>query len=199
MNELRVIDFDRINLLSLPSSFGYLINLSTLCLDDCLLGDITVIGELKNLEILSFSRSNIELLPGEIGQLIQLKLLDLSKCSKLKVITPNVISSLCLLEELYLDDSFVQWEDGLSNQDQSNTTLSELNQLSHLTTWNICIPDAQIMPQDLFFQQLTRYRILIGDAWSWSYSSAALRTLKLKLNHSNYLGYGMKMLLKISI
>ncbi|KAL5743206.1 hypothetical protein ACOSP7_029938 [Xanthoceras sorbifolium] len=142
MKELKVLDLDNIHLLSLPSSLHGLMKLQTLCMDDCLLGDIAIIGDLKKLEVLSFSRSDLERLPAEIGQLTQLKLLDLRNCSKLKVITPNVISSLTGLEELYMHNSFIQWE----VEGHNNASLSELKQLSRLTTLEIHVHDAQIVP-----------------------------------------------------
>ena len=67
----------------LPSSLGLLHNLQTLSLDDCKLGDIAIIGDLKKLEILTLQGSHMETLVEEIGQLTQLKGLDLSNCFKL--------------------------------------------------------------------------------------------------------------------
>ncbi|KAL5741070.1 hypothetical protein ACOSQ2_030250 [Xanthoceras sorbifolium] len=192
MKELKVLDFGNINLLSLPSSLHGLTKLQTLCMDECLLGDIAIIGDLKKLKVLSFARSDLERLPAEIQHLTQLKLLDLDSCSKLKVITPNVISSLTQLEELYMGNSFVQWE----VKGQSNASLSELKQLSRLTTLEIHVLDAQIIPQDLLiFDKLERYKIFIGDVWDWSGKYETSRTLKLKLNNSIYLGNWVKSLL----
>ncbi|KAH9755549.1 putative disease resistance protein [Citrus sinensis] len=192
MTELRVLDLTGFRFPSLPSSLGCLINLRTLSLENCLVGDVAIIGDLKKLEILSLKHSSIEQLPREIGQLTCLKLLDLSNCSKLKEIRPNVISNLTRLEELYMGNSFTQWE----VEGQSNASLGELKQLSRLTTLEVHIPDAQVMPQDLVFVELERFRICIGDVWSWSDGYETSKILKLQLNNSTYLGYGMKMLLK---
>ncbi|KAL5807586.1 hypothetical protein ACOSQ4_030319 [Xanthoceras sorbifolium] len=192
MKELKVLDLGNIDLLSLPSSLHGLTKLQTLCMDECLLGDIATIGDLKKLEVLSFARSDLERLPAEIQHLTQLKLLDLDSCSKLKVITPNVISSLTQLEELYMGNSFVQWE----VKGQSNASLSELKQLSSLTTLELHVLDAQIIPHDLLiFDKLERYKIFIGDVWDWSGKYETSRTLKLKLNNSIYLGNWVKSLL----
>ncbi|KAH9727239.1 Disease resistance protein [Citrus sinensis] len=76
----------------------------------CVLGDISIIGNLEKLENLSLVDSDIEWLPNEIGELTQLRLLDLSSCWNLKVIPPNVISKLTQLEELYMGNTFVKWE-----------------------------------------------------------------------------------------
>ncbi|XP_017976581.1 PREDICTED: probable disease resistance protein At4g27220 [Theobroma cacao] len=50
---LKVLDLTQMHFSSLPSSICLLTSLRTLCLDQCELGDIVIIGELKNLEILS--------------------------------------------------------------------------------------------------------------------------------------------------
>ncbi|KAL5807574.1 hypothetical protein ACOSQ3_030460 [Xanthoceras sorbifolium] len=189
--QLKVLDLTRFHFLSLPSSLQLLINLQTLCLDCCVLGDISTVGALGKLEVLSLVSSDIEHLPGEIRQLTRLRLLDLSKCSKLKTVTPGVISSLTRLEELYMG-SFVQWDiDG-----RTNASLAELKELSQLTRLKIHVLDAQIMSEDLLiFEKLEKYRILIGDVWEWSDDYEASRTLKLKLSNRNFLGNGIKTLL----
>ncbi|XVF31259.1 hypothetical protein REPUB_Repub16aG0130100 [Reevesia pubescens] len=142
------------------------------------------------------------MLPKEIGQLIKLRLLDLSNCTKLKIIPWGVLSNLSKLEELYMGNGFVQWgEDEHANR-QRNATLAELTALSKLTTLDIHVLDAQIMPKDLLFENLQSYNISIGDqAWDWfgknEYSRS--KTLKLKLNTSIHsLVDGVKILLKNS-
>ncbi|XP_052293099.1 probable disease resistance protein At4g27220 isoform X7 [Citrus sinensis] len=180
--KLKVLDFTRMRLLSLPSSIHLLTDLRTLCLDGCELEDIRVIGELKDLEILSLQGSKIEQLPREIGQLTQLKLLDLSHCSKLKVIAPNVLSNLSQLEELYMANCCIEWEHlGLSIE-RSNASLVELKNLSRLTTLEINILDAGILPSGFFSRKLERYRIVVGSEWDRFDKYKTRRTLKLKLN-----------------
>ncbi|XP_062144896.1 probable disease resistance protein At4g27220 [Alnus glutinosa] len=191
MGRLKVLDFTRMQLSSLPSSIRLLRNLQTLCLDGCVLGDIAVIGELKNLVILSLMDSKFSHLPREIGLLTHLQLLDLNNCSKLEVIPPNVISSLVALEELYMGNTCVQWEA------EGNASLVELNHLCHLSTLHIHIPDASNLPKGLAFDKLERYVILVGDVWDWSgRRGEASRTLKLKLNTSFQSEVEIKMLLK---
>jgi Leucine-rich repeat (LRR) protein len=159
MGKLQVLDLTKMQLSALPSSLGLLRNLQTLCLDQCVLGDIAVIGELKNLAILSLLYSHISQLPREIGLLTRLQMLDLSNCSKLKVIPPHVLSSLVALEALYMENSFSQWEaEGLNNE-RNNANLVELKHLSHLSTLEIHIPDASNLPKDLLFKKLERYVI----------------------------------------
>lgn len=76
MRKLKVVDMARMRLFSLPSSIDLLVNLQTLCLHQCMLGDIAIIGKLKNLEILSIRGSDIIKLPEELGQLTKLRQLD---------------------------------------------------------------------------------------------------------------------------
>ncbi|KAK9266004.1 hypothetical protein L1049_027098 [Liquidambar formosana] len=101
-------------------------------------------------------------LPREIGQLTLLRLLDLRNCSKLKAIPYNVLASLSQLEDLNMGNSFVKWEVN------GNASLAELKRLSLLVTLDIGITDAKILPKDLGFEKLKRYKIFVGDAWDWS-------------------------------
>ncbi|KAH9752957.1 Disease resistance protein [Citrus sinensis] len=160
MEGLKVLQFPGIGSSSLPSSLGRLINLQTLCLDWCELADIAAIGQLKKLEILSLAYSNINQLPVEIGQLTRLQLLDLSNCWWLEVIAPNVISKLSQLEELYMGNGFSGWE---KVEGGSNASLVELERLTELTTLEIEVPDAEILPPDFVSVELQRYKIRIGD------------------------------------
>ncbi|KAM5587462.1 disease resistance protein [Rosa sericea] len=199
MQKLKVLDLTNMYMLSLPLSLQYLKTLQTLCLDGCVLGDITLLGQLSSLEILSLLQSNFEELPREIGQLTRLRLLDLSECYQLKVISPTVISSLVRLEDLRMRNSFNKWE---VEGESSNASLSELKHLSQLSALEIHIPNADILPANLFSHKLERYNIYIGDAWGGRYSMAetTLNTLKLKLTNNNILGLdeGLKSLLKRS-
>ncbi|XP_022719751.1 uncharacterized protein LOC111277604 [Durio zibethinus] len=193
MKNLEVLDLTKMHFSYLPSSISLLKNLRTLCLDQCVLGDITLIGELKNLEILSLLSSDIEMLPKEIGQLVKLKLLDLSDCTKLKIIPRGLLSSFSRLEELFMANSFVHWE----VEGQVNASLAELKALSCLTTLNVHIFDAKIIPKDLFPAKLKRYKIFIGDqARDRFFKNECLRALNLKLNTSiHHLDPGIKRLL----
>ncbi|KAJ6996087.1 disease resistance protein [Populus alba x Populus x berolinensis] len=199
MKELKVLDLTRVNLSPLPSSLQFLENLETLCLDHCVLEDISVVGELKKLKVLSLNSSDIVCLPREIGKLTRLLLLDLSNCERLEVISPNVLSSLTRLEELYMGNSFLKWEAEGPSSERNNACLSELKLLANLITLDMQITDADHMFKDLFlsFQKLDRFRIFIGDGWDWSVKDATSRTLKLKLNTVIQLE-GVNTLLKIT-
>ncbi|XP_024039424.1 disease resistance protein At4g27190 [Citrus clementina] len=163
--KLRVLDFNGMRLLSLPSSIGLLVNLQTLCLDQSIFGgiDIAIIGKLENLEILSFVRSDIVELPKALGQLTKLRLLDLTDCFHLKVIVPNVISSLIRLEELYMCNCSIEWEVERANSKRSNASLDELMHLPRLTTLEIDVKNESMLPEGFLARKLERFKIHIGN------------------------------------
>ncbi|XP_016719225.1 uncharacterized protein [Gossypium hirsutum] len=197
IESLKVLDLPSYSYL--PDSINHLIDLRMLCLRGCLVEDITIIGELKNLEILDLAFSWIKELPKEIAQLTRLRLLDLSECRELKIIPPNVLSSLSKLEELYMEGSFAEWEnEGVVDNDRRNASLDELNSLPRLTTLYVHIPDAQMIPKHRFIETLDRYMIFVGDynVYEWCQKHECLRTLKLKLYTNIDLDNGVKMLLK---
>ncbi|ESR45741.1 hypothetical protein CICLE_v10000151mg [Citrus x clementina] len=163
--KLRVLDLTRMRLLSLPSSIGLLVNLQTLCLNQSIFGgiDIAIIGKLENLEILSFLQSDIVELPKALGQLTKLRLLDLTDCFRLKVIAPNVISSLIRLEELYMGNCFIEWEVERANSKRSNASLDELMHLPRLTSLEIDVKSDNILPEGFLARKLERFKISIGN------------------------------------
>ncbi|KAH1083177.1 hypothetical protein J1N35_022938 [Gossypium stocksii] len=171
------------NLTSLPCSIGCLKTLCTLRLVGCALEDIVMLGELVNLEILDLRNSTIRVLPKEIGELRRLKLLDLSGCSKLEVISPYVLSSLSRLEELYLYDSFNRWDwevEGSENNQRSNASLVELQNLSPLTTLEVHVPDVRAIPkQKLFSGNMERYKISIGGGGRWDWLEREMETSRM--------------------
>lgn len=184
MQELRVLDLTGLCIQQLPSSINQLVNLQTLCLDDCILPNMSIVGELKRLEILSLRASDIVALPRVIGELTNLKLLNLSNCSKLKVIPANLLSRLTGLSELYMDNSFKHWNVGHTNEGNINARITELNNLPRLTTLHVHIPNPSVLPNASLFKKLSGYRILIGDGWDWSGKYETSKTLKLKLDIS---------------
>ncbi|XP_021823842.1 probable disease resistance protein At4g27220 [Prunus avium] len=196
MKELKVLDVTRLRIPSVPPSLQSLTNLQTLCLDQCVLGDIALVGQLPNLKILSLIHSQVKELPKEIGQLTHLQLLDLTDCSELVLIPAGVISSLTSLEDLRMG-SFKEWEGGL-NDGRSNASASELKQLRQLTALEIRIPDAKLLPANMFSDtKLERYTILIGDCWLYpkNYRTSSNK-LKLKLTTNSQFDQGIKLLLK---
>ncbi|RDX93942.1 putative disease resistance protein, partial [Mucuna pruriens] len=170
---------------SLPPSLCLLKSLCSLILLRCNLGDIRIVGKLKNLEILSLEQSSIDELPEEIGHLTRLRLLNLTKCSQLRIIPTNLISSLTCLEELYMGGCSIEWAVEGRESESNNASLGELRNLHLLTTLEILIQDTSALPRDLrFLEKLERYCILIGNMWEWHLQSSGAvgensRTLKL--------------------
>ncbi|KAF3447817.1 hypothetical protein FNV43_RR08522 [Rhamnella rubrinervis] len=198
MKELKVLDLTNLCIPSLPPSIQFVTNLQTLCLDQCELRDISIVGDLRSLEILSLLRSKLEQLPKEIGRLTRLRLLDLKGCPELEVIYPGVIRSLTRLEELNMNNSFNKWqtEEASNNiNGRSNASLSELKHLPNLTTLGINIKDANQLPVNFFSEKLKHFKIFIGDVWDWDAEYATSKTLKLKLSQRNQWDQGLESIL----
>ncbi|KAK6933585.1 NB-ARC [Dillenia turbinata] len=174
MKELEVLDISAVHIPLFPPSLGLLGKLRTLCLDVCILGEMEIIGNLKGLEVLSLcgSRFKDNKLPVGISQLTRLRLLDLSNCSNL-LIPCGILSNLSRLEELYLENSFDEWEKESeeefyienSGRRERYASLSELKSSSHsLTTLKgMHVRDVRLFPKDLFFSKLTTFQIQISD------------------------------------
>ncbi|ESR46495.1 hypothetical protein CICLE_v10003651mg, partial [Citrus x clementina] len=194
MRKLKVVDFTGMQLFCLPSSIDLLKILQTLCLDQCMLGDIAIMGKLKNLEILSINNSDIVQLPEALGQLTKLRLLDLTNCFQLRVIAPNVISCLSCSKELNIRHCFVEWDV------QGCAGLDELMHLTRLAMLEIDVRNDNTLPKGFFSRKFEKFKISVGDVSGipsevsiedWlrfsrpSFSIAiheTLRRLKLKLN-----------------
>ncbi|KAL9993114.1 putative AAA+ ATPase domain, P-loop containing nucleoside triphosphate hydrolase [Helianthus debilis subsp. tardiflorus] len=195
MKELKVVIMHHISIPFIPSSFLTVRKLVTLCLEHCKLGDLSHIKELKHLEILSLVHSDIEKLPKEIRELSRLRLLDLSDCKNLTVIPFGVFSNLSNLECLYMMNSFRQW--GVHGQSsQTQATLDELKNLSHLTTFETHIPDVNLFPKDLLFRNLVRFKLFIGMDISQVINYSYPKTLRLTLHQGLSLHGGIYKLLK---
>ncbi|WJX81760.1 hypothetical protein P8452_64604 [Trifolium repens] len=198
MGSLKVLDLTSLNLSSLPTSFHSLTDLRTLCLDQCVLGNIDIIADLKNLEILSFWKSSMTKLPIRLREMTQLRMLGLSNAG-IEVIPSNIFSSLTKLEVLYLGNISINWEDENSAMQKENASLSELQRLRNLTALELQIHNARILPRVLksMFEKLKRYKIAIGDVWEWSdIEHTTLNTLMLKLDTNIHSELGIKALIK---
>ncbi|CAL5321611.1 unnamed protein product [Camellia sinensis] len=156
MEKLTILELNRICMLP-PLSLANLVNLRMLWLEGCELGDIAILKDLNNnLEILSLRGSNIKVLPSEIGQMTRLRLLDLGNCKKLREIPQGVIPNLSRLEELYILDEFGY------RKERSKVNLDELGKLTQLTTLQIHIPNVMLLPKDFCFENLIRFKIVMG-------------------------------------
>ncbi|KAJ6434491.1 hypothetical protein OIU84_018079 [Salix udensis] len=168
---LQLMDMTDVQLPTLPSSFQFLEKLQTLC-------------------------SNIVRLPREIGQLTRLQLLDLRDNPTLEIIPPNVLSCLTQLEDLYMENNFLQWGvEGLDSP-RNNASLAELKNLPYLSTLYLHITDPMILPKDFFSKKLERFNILIGEGWEWSSKRETSTIMKLKISASIQSEEGIQLLLK---
>ncbi|XP_050209199.1 disease resistance protein RPS2-like [Mercurialis annua] len=192
IQELKVLNFTGMRFRYLPSSIIKLKNLQTLCLHCCHLDNLFLIRHLKQLKILSFVDSCIVKLPKEIEELTHLKILDLTNCSKLNVIPANVFSKLKMLEELYMSNSFVEWEA------KGNASLKEFKHLSHLTTLEMKVLNCDAMRWSLFtnLKSLKNYKIVIGDVSETRLNNESARMLKLKFKKSIFSEPGVRKFLK---
>ncbi|BAT88911.1 hypothetical protein LR48_Vigan09g011800 [Vigna angularis] len=194
---LKVLDFVSFHCPKLPLSFVVLKDLEALSMYHCELGDIKEVCELTNLRMLGLLGSSIRQLPAQIVKLQKLLFLDL-RDTNLQVIPPNVLSKLTSLEELYLRNSFCNWEIETSTSENKNASLKELTDLEHLAyIEDMYVPDPQAWPVDLFFGNLRSYTIFIGNGWDRAYDGDhELKTLKLKLNRRFQSENGIKKMLK---
>ncbi|KAG4204266.1 hypothetical protein ERO13_A04G037600v2 [Gossypium hirsutum] len=144
------------------AAFKFNMNLRTLCLINCELSDISMLGKLKTLHILSLSQSDITELPTEAGDLENLRLLDLSYCDDLRRIAPNLIQRLSNLEELYLHGcSSLKWATENSTKKESYSSLSELNSLPKLVVISLDI-SSKHLPDGFVFRRLWSFDFCIG-------------------------------------
>ncbi|KAG5556278.1 hypothetical protein RHGRI_006774 [Rhododendron griersonianum] len=143
-----------------------LTNLTTLSLEEFggTLDNVSVMGDLRNLETLSLRNSGIKEVPKEIGKLIKLRLLDLRGTRSLTRIQPGVIAGLVDLEELYFWDSkYSDWEGEGKEGEVRNANLGEFESLSNLNTLEIYIRSDVIIPKVPIFSKLKIYRVVIAD------------------------------------
>ncbi|ESR44910.1 hypothetical protein CICLE_v10003660mg [Citrus x clementina] len=131
-------------------------------LKDCYLGDLSVIGELSNLEILSLCRSSIKEIPETFCRLSHLWLLDLDHCRQLALIPHGVISQLDKLEEFYMWNTFKNWDC------ETNAKVVELQALTRLTNLMFHFPQNSILPSHMPFQHLPNFTIAVRVSWEAS-------------------------------
>ncbi|KAL5563168.1 hypothetical protein UlMin_032915 [Ulmus minor] len=197
--ELKALSFNCYPLQSLPQSFCTLRHLRALRLRLGKKADLTLIGELRNLIALDLSWSTFSQLPEHIGKLTRLRSLNLKYCGSLRVIQLNVISSLVQLEELYMDEVNIDWEVEGRVGEGRNASLMEINNLQHLTTLHLNVRDANVLPKDMFSENLQRYRIMIGSINGYTGGFTGSRLLYLNLRESSQLyQYGIQKLMKNS-
>ncbi|XP_059656410.1 probable disease resistance protein At4g27220 isoform X2 [Cornus florida] len=163
-------------LVQLPSSLLNLVNLRMLRLYGCEKVNLASLKKLRNLEILSIADSDLKEMAVEVGQLTGLRWLDLRKCEKLEMIPSGVIKGLSNMEELYIPPNFVGWGD------EGSVGLDELKSLTHLTTLQIHIGDGMVLPNELSFELLNRFKISVGRTQGFEYGEENLGARILRLD-----------------
>ncbi|PWA72795.1 NB-ARC domains-containing protein [Artemisia annua] len=156
MKEVKVIDFECTNITSLPESLNKLKRLRMLNLGgNDRLCEISILGELKDLEILILNRTGITEIPHEIGNLVNLRLFHAERCPDLSHIAPGVLSKLRWLEELSIGYNPV--EEGNYN------SLAEIGKLPKLTFLFLYVPHISLLPEGDYLKRLIGFSIQIGE------------------------------------
>ncbi|KAD7477450.1 hypothetical protein E3N88_00586 [Mikania micrantha] len=185
MEKLKVLAYAKMQYPLSVVSLCCSISLHTLCLDFCPLvdNDISLLGNLVNLEVLSLAYCGISKLPSTIKELKMLKLLDLNGCFDL-YIDDGVFQNLGKLEELYMRVSrnkSIRFSD--ANCGELKLISGKLNALEVEFFENI------LEPKNVSFENLQRFRISMGcflDLY-WSDEHSFKNTLKLVSNSNDVL------------
>ncbi|KAG9148726.1 hypothetical protein Leryth_013415 [Lithospermum erythrorhizon] len=180
MENLRVLDIQKICVEFGPSSISLLMNLRTLTLHNCELhGDLSLIANLRNLEILSFYMSScLGNFPQEIGELIDLKCLDL-RFEKVPSSFPiSILFHLKKLEELYLGYVLSKYK----VQEDIHESMLDFSTISNLTSIQFCIDDKYCLAEVL--ENLDVDRLVRFDMVSSGYPSPQTYQFRKRLHIS---------------
>ncbi|KAG2724899.1 hypothetical protein I3760_01G039600, partial [Carya illinoinensis] len=172
---LRVLNFSRTNIKSLPDSLLQLDDLRALLLSNCKdLEGLPQLERLCRLQVLDLSRIGIRELPKGLEQLSNLRHLNLAEFCKLKVVKVGVISKLSRLEVLDLSNSGYIWGQKGAVQEEEACfeelqCLERLQVLSIRLKWNPCYtPQDTINSCDtLNIYQCESYIDLSGGQIGW--------------------------------
>ncbi|XP_073062280.1 disease resistance protein At4g27190-like isoform X3 [Primulina eburnea] len=137
--KLNVLDLRCTDIPAVPSSIQKLPNLRALHLCGCGLENLSIVGELINLEILCIQSTELKIFPAALGKLANLRLLDLTDCENLQEIEQGAIGGLLKLEELYVTKNFAAWGAGVF----------ELGKLPNLTTLRILVANGKITAENI--------------------------------------------------
>ncbi|GKC73027.1 NB-ARC domains-containing protein [Tanacetum coccineum] len=154
MKEIKVLDMVYCNQRELHS-FKLLTKLRVLNLmGNRSFHDISILGEMKELEILILSSTGIKEIPQEIGQLVDLRRLEVKNCKDLSHVAPGVISKLWRLEELRI--GFTWLGGGIYDR------IVEVMNLFNLTCLDLVVPCFDVIPEGFNFGKLKRFGFQIG-------------------------------------
>ncbi|GKE29369.1 NB-ARC domains-containing protein [Tanacetum coccineum] len=154
MREVKVLDMEYCNQ-SMLHPFKLLTKLRVLNLrDNIYLVDISILGEMKDLEILILNNTGINEIPQEIGNLVNLRRLEVLGCKYLSLVAPGVISKLWRLEELRI--GFARIDGGIYDR------IVEVMNLSKLTYLDLAVPCFDVIPEGFNFGKLKRFGFQIG-------------------------------------
>ncbi|KAL2336041.1 hypothetical protein Fmac_010487 [Flemingia macrophylla] len=205
MKKLRVLILSGFHMSNVRCLIKCLSNLRMLCLERCILdANLSIIEELKKLRIVSFSGSKIQNFPSKLGCLDRLQSLDISNCYIERMDLPFK-SKLTFLEELYMRKSSINFPlEGEKSYGQK-LLFSELKYLHKLKVVDLSIPCAAFFPNNLFFDNLSDYKIVIGDInvpsggdFKMPNKYEPVRSLALQLDTNNIHSLkGIKLLFKI--
>ncbi|KAL7588281.1 hypothetical protein Lser_V15G40132 [Lactuca serriola] len=154
MKEVKVLDMSFNNITSLPQSLKLLKKLITLDLSyNNELNEISILGELKDLEILKVRATGINVIPEEIGELTNLRLLDAGGCRYLSHVAPGVILKLTWLEELYFG-TYINDKNAVSR-----FGLMEISKLKSLRALHLTMhsDDCHLFPEGTCFEKLKEF------------------------------------------
>nr|XP_043611755.1 probable disease resistance protein At4g27220 [Erigeron canadensis] len=156
MREVKVLDMRCCQFAQLPQSLKLLTKLRVLNLEEnYLFHEISILGEMKDLEILILNRTGIKEIPKEIGELVNLRRLEVIRCRYMTRVTSGVILKLQSLEELYIDLS--KMREGV------NGCLAEVMKLSNIIYLDLTVKCFDLIPKGFNLENLKRFVIQIGD------------------------------------
>ncbi|GJV54221.1 NB-ARC domains-containing protein [Tanacetum coccineum] len=121
--------------------------------------DISIFGEMKDLEILILSGTRIKKIPQEIGRLVNLRRLDVLGCRHLNHVADGVISKLSRLEELRIPFTPIY---GTPLPDgEIYDRIVEVMNLKKLTYLDLYVKRFDVIPEGLNFRKHERFEILL--------------------------------------